>query len=264
MSKALRIILITIVAFGIFFVIDKTYFGTIRTWLNEFVHQLGVSHIITYLVVGIPVFTGVLLLHGKNKFFESLGLDKSVLKALLFSILCTLPMFIGYAVLFRYNSEFSLTKFLVLVLAAGIFEELYFRGFLFGQIYRYTHWGFIPSVITGATLFGLVHLYQGTGINELAGIFLITFLGGILYAWVYVEWNYNLWVPIFLHLLMNLSWGLFSAGSNALGGMYSNIFRAISITLIIVLTIRYKKKTGQKLDINKKTIWMKKENPEAI
>jgi len=79
-----------------------------------------------------------------------------------------------------------------------------------------------------------------------------------LFAWLYVEWNYNLWVPIFLHMLMNLSWGLFSVSDNAFGGIYSNVFRIATIVLAITLTLFYKKKKRTKLEINKNTIWMKK------
>ncbi len=257
MNNTLRIIAITLLSFGTYFMINKSYFRTIRSWLDTHINQIGVSHIIAYIIVGAPIIIGTVLIHRNSKIFESWGLNKGILKAFAFALLCTSPMFIGYAILFPFNTGFSLTTLLATVIAAAFFEELYFRGFLFGQIYRYTKWGFIPSVIIGAVLFGLVHLYQGTEMGELIGIFMVTFLGGLLYAWVFVEWNYNLWVPIFLHLLMNLSWGLFSAGDNALGGVYANVFRIATITLIIVLTIIYNRRTGKGRRINKNTLWLK-------
>ena len=58
---------------------------------------------------------------------------------------------------------------------------------------------------------------------------------------------------------MNFFWILFSAGDDALGGVYANIFRVITIILVIGLTIAYKKKRGKQLEINKDTIWFKKE-----
>ena len=133
-----------------------------------------------------------------------------------------------------------------------------FRGFLFGQLFKKTKLGFVPSVFFGALFFGLIHLYQSTELAELVGIFLITFLGGILFSWAYAEWNYNIWVPIFIHMLMNLSFELFSAGENALGGIYINIFRTMSIILIIAITVIYKKRKKIRLEINKNTIWIKK------
>jgi len=250
---------ITLVAFGVHFLIDERFFRSIRAACNELLNQIGVSHIIAYTVVGLPIILGVIILHGYRNISEALGLNKGFLKALVFSLLCTLPMFVGNASFFSWNHDFTLNSLLITVIAAAFFEELYFRGFLFGQLYRYTSWGFIPSVIIGALLFGFVHLYQGTETAELAGIFLVTFLGSILYAWVYVEHDYNLWIPIFLHAFMNLAWGIFSAGDNALGGVYPNIFRAITIVLIIVITIIYKKKKGLLLKVHRGTMWMKRE-----
>ncbi len=260
MDKTLKVTLITLLSFGAYFFLDELYFKSARTWLHSFINQYGISHIISYLVFGIPIFIGVLLLHRKEGFFNSLGFNRSIIKAMVFSLLCTLPMFIGFAFIFDFNSEVSLNTILISVIAAGFFEELYFRGFLFGQLFRYSRFGFILSVLLGALLFGFAHLYQGNELGEIIGIFLVTFLGGILFAWVYAEWNYNIWVPIFLHMLMNLSWELFSVSDNALGGIYSNVFRIITILLIIVLTILQKRRKGIGIEVNKKTILMKSKN----
>jgi len=84
-----------------------------------------------------------------------------------------------------------------------------------------------------------------------------TFLGAILFAWVYIEWNSNLWVAIFLHLFMNLSWMLFSVSENALGDNYANVFRVLTIALTIIGTIAYKRRQGVELAINRNTLWRK-------
>ena len=167
-------------------------------------------------------------------------------------------MYIGFSIVFNFNSEISLNTFLISVVSAGFFEELFFRGFLFGLLFKKTKLGFILSVLFGSIYFGFLHLYQSTELAELLGIFLVTFLGSILFAWVYAEWNFNIWVPIFLHMLMNLSWELFSVSDNAFGGMYSNVFRLLTVAFIIVLTVYYKKKKGKKLEITKKTLWLQK------
>ncbi len=258
MSRTLNVTLITVLAFGIHFLFDDIYFKDIRGSLNEVMNQLGISHILAYLIVGIPIFAGTLLISKKNEFFKNLGLDKSFLKALIFAVVCTLPMFLGFALFFDLNTEIKLDRLLIAILAAAFFEELYFRGFLFGQLYKHTSLGFIASVLLGALLFGLIHLYQSNDLIELIGIFLITFLGAILFAWVYVEWNYNLWVPIMLHLLMNLAWEMFNVSDNALGGIYSNVFRTVTIALIIAITILYKKRKGIPLEVNRNTFLMKK------
>lgn len=260
MNKSVKIILITLCAFTIHYFIDDTWFRPLRLSINGMIHQPGISHIITYIIVGIPVFAAVLFMQGRRNFFRSLGLDKSFVKASVFALACTLPMFIGFAFLFEVNTKVSLNRVLVAIISAALFEELYFRGFLFGQVHRYTTIGFVPAVFLGALVFGLIHLYQGDAFAELLGIFLVTFLGAILFAWAYVEWNYNLWVPIMLHLLMNLAWEMFNIADNALGGLYANIFRTMTILLIIGITVVYKKRKGSGLEISRRTILMKKKS----
>ncbi|MGS2727541.1 CPBP family intramembrane glutamic endopeptidase [Psychroserpens sp. BH13MA-6] len=258
MSKSIKTLLIIILSFGIYFIFDDNFFKYIRKWLFDHTNQLGVSHITTYLITGIPLFVGTWLIGKRMDFFENLGLDKSILKGLLFALVCTLPMYVGYSFLFELNREIKINTILIGVVSAGFFEELYYRGFLFGLPFRKTKLGFVLSVFFGALYFGLLHLYQSTEFNELLGIFLIAFLGGILFAWVYAEWNFNIWVPIFLHMLMNLAWELFSVSETALGGIYSNVFRFFTIGLVIFLTILYKKRKGIKLIVNKKTLLIQK------
>lgn len=260
MQKSTKVILISLLFFGAYFILDEWYFRDLRAWLDGFFQQIIVSHIIAYFIFGIPILAGSLVLHGRRLFIESLGLDKSIWKGAAFALICTLPMFVGFAIVFDFNSEISWASIWLGVIAAGFFEELYFRGFLFGQVFRYSRLGFIPAVLLGALLFGFVHIYQGNSWGESAGIFMITFMGGVLFAWIYAEWDFNLWTSIFLHLFMNLSWGLFSVGSNALGGMYGNIFRTLTIAAAIILTILYKRRKGLPMMITRKTLLLKPPN----
>ncbi|PVW12416.1 CPBP family intramembrane glutamic endopeptidase [Marixanthomonas spongiae] len=258
MKKSTKTLLIVIISFGVYFILDDMYFKSLRELIFEFTNHVGVSHIITYLISGIPLILGTILISHKSGFFKSLGLNKSIFRAFLFSLICTLPMYIGFSFIFDINTDISINTLLISVLSAGFFEELFFRGFLFGLIFRKTKLGFIPSVFFGAVYFGLLHLYQSTELAESIGIFLITFLGGIIFAWVYTEWKFNIWIPIFLHMLMNLSWELFSVSENALGSLYSNIFRFVTIGLIIGLTVALKRQNELKLEINKRNLLRKK------
>ncbi|MEL7124359.1 MAG: CPBP family intramembrane glutamate endopeptidase, partial [Bacteroidota bacterium] len=137
MNKEIKIILISLLFFGIYFFVDEHYFGQIRKWFYEWTSQIGVSHILAYIIVGFPILVGTLLLHGRNKLFDSLGINKSVFTGVLFSLLCTSPMFLGFSIVFKLNNELSINTVLISIVAAGFFEELYFRGFLFGQLFRY-------------------------------------------------------------------------------------------------------------------------------
>lgn len=257
MNRNLKITLITAISFAVYFILDTIYFNSFRKFFAEISGQPGISHIFSYFVFGIPLFIGAILMHGTKRFVQSFGLDKSPIEGLLFSLICTLPMLAGYSTAFDLSNEVTFNKLLINVLAAAFFEELYFRGFLFGQIYRYTKFGFIPALVVGAFIFAFIHLYQGQELMTLLGVFFITFLGSALFAWVYAEWEFNIWIPIFLHLLMNLLWMIFSVSGNAFGGIYANLFRTLSLVLIIGLTIFYKRKNKIPFEINKKTIWLK-------
>lgn len=166
-------------------------------------------------------------------------------------------MLAAYSLKFSLNKELSLQTIIINTISSAFFEEVIFRAFLFGILYRFTRLGFLSSVFLGSLLFGLAHLYQSDDVNELIGIFSITFLGSVLFSWIYAEWNFNLWTVIFLHCLMNLYWLIFDVDTNALGGTYANIFRFLTVFLSIFITIIYKRKKKIPLEITKKTWWIK-------
>ncbi|MEA1972116.1 MAG: type II CAAX endopeptidase family protein [Candidatus Cloacimonadota bacterium] len=194
------------------------------------------------------LITGLLL--GFNKICDNIGILKGFRKGLIFSIITVLPMLIGSALIGHIAEDLKLLGLIHHTLIAGFMEEFLFRGFLFGILFRKLGWGFIPASILGALIFGLGHMYQGSTLLETTGVFFVTSIGAIWFAWLYIEWNNNLWVPIFLHILMNLSWVLFEVSDNALGGFSSNLFRIITITLTIIITIKYNKKNGLRINRN--------------
>lgn len=162
-------------------------------------------------------------------------------------------MMISSAVAGEIDNNLSIKTLVYKTLFAGFFEEYLFRGFLFGILFRKLKWGFVPAAILGAAIFGLAHVYQSSAFIETISVFLITAMGSIWFSWLYIEWNNNLWVPIFLHITMNLSWILFDVSSNAIGGLYTNIFRVFTIALSILITIRYHK--TRDLTINKANLF---------
>jgi len=257
MYKTIKLPLFTLVAFGLYYWLQNTMFRQIQDFYHLFIMQDSLSYILTYISIGIPIFIALLKLHQPKDFFHALGLQRGALLGFLFAFICTLPMLIGYAFVYDFNTEITLKQIIVGALAAGFFEELYFRGFFFGQFFRYTRLGFVLALLIPSIVFASAHLYQSQDLAILIGIFITTLMGSALFAWTYVEWDDNLWVPIFLHVLMNLFWMLFSAGENAYGNLYSNIFRFSTIGLVILVTIIYKKRKGKPLVINRKTLWMK-------
>ena len=206
-----------------------------------------------YLWWILPAVLIIGLLFGFKNIGSNVGINKGFIKGLLFAIITVLPMLLSSAIVGQIPDDLKLLSLVHYTLIAGFMEEFFFRGFLFGILFRKLGWGFIPASIIGAAIFGLGHIYQGSTLLETTGIFFVTALGAIWFAWLYIEWNNNLWIPIFLHVFMNLSWVLFEVSENALGGYFSNLFRIITIALTIIITLKYNKKNG--LKINRKNLW---------
>lgn len=203
----------------------------------------------------VPVVAVTGLMFGFRSLLSNLGLDRGFLRGFGIAALCVIPMMAGSAILGKLNSNIEFMALLQKTLLAGFTEELLFRGFVFGLLFSKIRWGFIPAALPGAVIFALAHLYQGSGFADSAGIFFVTFIGSLWFAWLYIEWDNNLWVPIWMHALMNLSWMLFYTDHTALGNMSSNIFRALTIAVSVMLTIAYCRKR-KSFRINKTNLFL--------
>ncbi|GGD65481.1 CPBP family intramembrane metalloprotease [Erythrobacter arachoides] len=93
-------------------------------------------------------------------------------------------------------------------LAAGLGEELLYRGFLMDRLQRLSGIGGSTAavLIIQAVLFGLPHLYQGWGGTILTGSI------GLLLGWVRLRFGGNLWACVLAHaavdtIMMALAYG---------------------------------------------------------
>ncbi len=242
--------------FGLFFVANETLFSSLYLFIESVIRLYPLSFFLSYLIVGIPVFL-YLFLTKKRKVFSPLGLDKNIGTGLLYSALFALPMFLGYGILSGFSFDIDRRTIWFGCVFAALFEEIYYRGFFFGELFKRTRLGFIPAVLLSALVFASLHLYQSNDPGTLTGIFITTFLGGGFFAWLYAEWNFNLWVPIGLHFFMNLSWNLFSVSGNAFGDLTANLIRSLTIIVAIIGTIKYKKRKNRSMVIHNQTLFFK-------
>lgn len=255
----LKFLLVFVMGFIVYYLIDVQYFSILQKEITALTQSKSMGHIISYLITLIPLLITVFVMHGSfENILEKLGLSGSLIQGLLFAFLVTLPSLVGYGIKFHINTGLSVDTIIINTISSALFEEIIYRAFLIGQLYRYTRLGFLPSIIIGSTLFGLAHLYQSTEINEMIGIFTFTFLGSLLFFWIYAEWEFNLWYAIFLHSLMNLYWLIFDVDNNALGGIYANIIRFTTVLLTIFGTIFYKRKMKIPFEIAGSSWWIKR------
>jgi uncharacterized protein len=170
---------------------------------------------------------------------RELGLDRPIVPALLFAFIASLPMLIGYGVMSRVHLSMSLIG---IALIFPFIEELFFRGFAFRQLCQRAKWGFWPAGLLTGFVFGLMHvpvrklIEFDLGANELFTV-LLTGAGGVFFAWLFMKWQWNLWVPILLHAMMNAWWAIFATADGAVGGLHANICRGLTIAVAVLLTI---------------------------
>lgn len=214
------------------------------------------SFLLFYIQCSLPV-AGVLYLIHKKRWLEAIGLDRGFIQGVTYGCVCILPMLLYVLVFGKWNHSISLIHLVNATLVAGFFEEVFFRGLLLGQLSRYAKWGFLPTLLIASCIFGLAHISQGSDIpsSVLAG--LVTGLGGILFGWIYIETNYNLWCNASLHILMNFTWtGFLNVDNGAIGNTGINIARVLTILLAIGLIVFYKRKKKISYIITLKTLWV--------
>jgi len=134
------------------------------------------------------------------------------------------------------SSGLALPNLLFLTVFSPIVEELEYRGFGFWQLYRRARWPLWLAILPPAVLFGLGHIEKGQDAKEMAAIFVLTGTGAAVFSWLLKEWQ-NLWIPIGLHICMNLWWEMFTAAKTLIEGWFPFALQSATILLAIVLTI---------------------------
>jgi len=218
------------------------------------VFAFGIFHWgLPYMLVPIIVTA---LLFGKNKVFDKLGLNRSAFKGLGFAFALTLPLPLVYAFTTPIaGTEELIPDLLHYAIFSGTAEEVLYRCFLFGLLFRTARWGFLPAALLGAVIFGIGHLYQGNSVLESSGVFFITFAGALWWSWLYVEWNYNAWVPIGFHIFMNGWFQIFVVSETALLPIAAEVARVSVVLLSIGTTLAMtKQSSGQTI---KGRLWWK-------
>jgi uncharacterized protein len=219
----------------------------IGTHMSDFMRLAGTRRLIHgWIFLGVANLLqlilcvwGIIVAHttGIKRALAELGLRAPMGRAAIFAFIAALPMLLAFAFSSSINSKMTVLSVGVGCLLAPFAEEVLFRGYMFGQLYRRARWGFWLSALIPSVLFALSHAYQASGVAELAGIFAVTGFGSILGCWLFMRWQCNLWVVFGLHCLMNLWWEVFGVDDTALGGWIANGARLLTVIVAILLTI---------------------------
>lgn len=189
----------------------------VRTWLTKIWFVQFLQPVITLSIL-------TLVLHWRGESWRGLGLRKPTnwrrfLRHVIVGMLAVVsaayvirhvviaPLHLRGSLRVAYlprlqNNATALARLLVLVLlGVGLNEELLFRGFLQSRLamaFAGTSGHFAAVVVTGA-IFGVAHFAWGPA-NMVYAALLGMLLGGI-YLWA----DGNLWVPVILHSLFDVT-----------------------------------------------------------
>lgn len=177
-------------------------------------------------------------LFGPHRMFAALGFTASPWPALALTSGCCAVVFAWSAATAAPTPLHALPIEITRgALLPGAAEEILFRAFLFGFLYRFAGWGFLPAALLSSIVFGIEHVYQGGNFLEAWGIAALTGIGALWGSWLLVEWRWNIWVPIGFHVLLNANFEAFMVADNALGSAPFVAVRLACILMSIVVTL---------------------------
>lgn len=174
---------------------------------------------------------------GPGGVLREIGLLHRPFRGLVFAMLAALPLWAVFAATMPLASGIDPWAVAYLAGLSPLAEEVLFRAFAFGQLRRRLGWGFWWAALVPALVFGLVHLRPGQGPGRMAGIFLITAAGALLFSFVYERWGWDLWAAWGLHAVMNLAWNLFQVGDSAFAGWLPTAMQAVTAGTAVALTL---------------------------
>lgn len=165
----------------------------------------SVLHIIALAIAGIAVYVSYAHFIERRTVSElalpgmaqQLGLGL-LIGASLYAACIMILMALGIYRIVGLNPLSYLIPALGMVLSSGIYEELLFRGVLFGSVERW--FGSWAALVVSSLAFGLVHLMNPQGTME--GALFIAVEAGILLAAAYMLTR-RLWLSMGFHLSWN-------------------------------------------------------------
>ncbi len=210
-------------------------------WLNALPRAL--SWLVQPLLAVLLVAAGLALVSrgGARRMAAELGLARPFVPAVLFALLATLPLAIGFGLGDDPLANFDGLGMVFTVAVWPLMEELLFRGYAFRQLHRRAGWGFASAALVPPLIFGLIHVLFAFFLDQNLRIPLLaagaSLLGGLFFSWLFVAWGDNLWVPAAFHGLANFWWEGFGIDRTGIGGWGVNALRLAAVVLAVVLTL---------------------------
>lgn len=212
------------------------------SWLRPLLPSLGMAYGRSLLVnladlAVMALLVGLAARAHPRRLFELSGLAASGRRPLAWAGVLFIPAVAVAALLAPVSASFTADDLFWQGVGFPVLEEVIYRGLAVGALIRWAGWPWWAACLAPAVMFGLVHAGQGSDLGSIAGVVAITGLGGLLFGWLFVRWDFNLWPAILLHVGMNSLWIVFGLGENALGGWLGNGLRLAVVAGAVLLTL---------------------------
>jgi len=165
-----------------------------------------------------------------------LGLGASGWRGPVLVLLCTVPFWISSALTGTVSTDLDVRALIFQSLLFPFAEELVFRGFGFVFPVTGLRWRPWAAALVQAFCFGGIHWLSQheNGSDQATTIFVMTFLGGIVFAALDGLDRYTLWSGLAFHVSLNAAWNVFDDAPAAAGwGWISNALRLVCAALAV-------------------------------
>lgn len=280
MNNSTKKALITLVSFVVYVLLSKLYYVQFWEVLSA---NIGDSHLSSFLVsllLALPIAVGALLLDKAADFPRNIGLQGNIRQGLrvgwvalftfmLLIIILSLASRYVLMIFLDFLNIFTSPSLLFFTLLTLLLDAIIDQGFIFRNLFQHTRLGVLPIVLIIALvpavigfIFFLSHpSYSGTTLWDTATFagyiftdtLLIVLLNTFWIAWLYVEWKMNIWVVIFVQIVLEL-----------LNMCFHNLYiNALIIASVVIYTVIYKRKHKLPFEVNKDNLWLKKHKKEG-
>jgi len=182
----------------IWYVITLTIYGILLNIFREYEILSAIYHISL-------LFPLVLVVLKREK-LRDIGFRKGIFDESALILILGLPIMFFISQIFIFEGTISIVLGYSLfssIIIASVTEEVFFRGFMQEKFYNTLNRKYL-SIVIGAILFGLIHLPRlSIGMYSIEG-FIVSFILGGLFGWVYSEGK-TLMYPVVFHALWNLA-----------------------------------------------------------
>ena len=220
----------------------ESYRSLLRSWPVDVQYLIHPLMRMVLVLIGYSIVQRMVDTQHRGTMGLAIGWS-GMLKGCAIGFLSTIPMLL----LGILSDEYSPSRIEIVhgSLMPGVTEEIFFRAFMFGLLVQVGRCPMWPTAILTGVIFGLAHVditpEEGETILGQLGFWIAMIgVGGFMYAWLYRESRWNLWLVIALHTGMNFWWGIFDLNSTPLGSWGATLVRVVSVGLAVLFVMHYK------------------------